>query len=76
MKEPKLQHLVTEFYLYSHPDPIQSINVDGHGNFLINGQYVKFQGKALGGYTVISHEMKNGKMLLRKDELKPRIHIT
>lgn len=66
---PKLENVVQNIWLYTHPEPIQDLQMDPKGNFIINGQYVRYQDGPLFGYTVMSHDMRIGKLLLRKDRI-------
>lgn len=68
-KTPILERVCQNFYIYTHPDPIKSVTMDPKGNLLINQQFVGMGGKPLAGYTVFSHEMENGKLLLRKERV-------
>jgi len=66
---PKLEHIIQNVWLYINPEPIQSLTMDPRGNFVINGSYVNYKNSPLSGYTVMQHDMKVGKLLLRKDSI-------
>lgn len=68
-REIKFNHVCGAFWLYEHPEPIFDVVMDPKGNLIVNREYLKIDGKLLAGFSVATHEMHNGKLLLRKDKV-------
>jgi hypothetical protein len=64
---PTMQNVINNIWVYCHNLPIGSIEMDPAGNLKVNGEYIKNGNSLIAGYTVMSHDMPKGKLLLRKD---------
>lgn len=66
---PQFTQIINDIYLYTHPAPLVSVTMDPNGSLLANGEYIHVNNQLMRGYTILSHDMRNGKLLLRKDNI-------
>jgi hypothetical protein len=66
----KLTQTLGPFFLFEHTEPIVDLQMDVKGNLIINQKLATHQGRTLAGFTVLYHDAKEGKLLLRQENLE------
>jgi hypothetical protein len=64
---PEFKQILGDYWLYEHPTSIGSVVMDPKGNLIVNQSPILISGKPLSGYSVVTFDQKEGKLLLRKD---------
>lgn len=63
----KMTQILGPYYLYEATHSIDNIGMDPRGNLIINQQPAVYRGQILAGFTVVTHDFKEGKLLLKRD---------
>lgn len=63
----KLTQALGPFFLFEYTEPIADLQMDVKGNLIINQKLATHQGRTLSGFTVMYHDAKEGKLLLRQE---------
>lgn len=67
----KLTNTIGPFFLFEYTEPIADLQMDVKGNLIINRKLATHQGRTLAGFTVMYHDAKEGRMLLKQETPQP-----